>query len=785
MWNMKVSAMSSFFQNTLKEIGIKEEANQLPEELRSKTAAKTTDWRYFFPDERGNLCIRYFALPGGSMQFRKKGNKWPEPFIRTRFKPGQEPKSESGKPIKYISPKRSGQHPFITPKVHLAYGQKKKIKTLALVEGEKKAMAGDVQGMHIIGIPSIHGFYGEQKQNGLKALHPDVVEIIKACKVDRLIYLTDADTLSLNYEPNKEMTERPIAFRSAVRNFRQVAGYLLKEPSVALQSIHFMHIRSEYEDRAKGLDDLFQHYPDERNAILQDFRKRDKAKKYFQGIDISQGTEKLDKYFGLEGVARFYGTYKDYLGEEPFLYFNAKYIWNGEEPVFMHHGDVKKFLRIGPDWMKEIRQVNKHGDEESSLIKWNISEIERDYKRFKGFVDQIPKYDAFCNEPDWTENYKRVHNSCYNLANPLPHNPQYGHFDTIIRFLKHLFQGEGELSWNEDLETYDEKAITGDIFTVGMDWLNIIYRHPKQLVPVPILVSPENNTGKSTFLKFLQSLFGGNNVAILNNDQFKSNFNAHYITKFIIGIDESFLDVDKKAEKERLKQLVTADSMLLEHKGMDMKKFPYHGKVIMASNDADNVMKIEDNEDRWFVVRVPKIPTDQKDPDMEKKMLQEIQAFLAYLEDRNIHHPREDRLWFKPQHFITDQYKKIVQNTKSYLERMLDDFLIEQFQEYGMSVLKYDVKTLTRLINERGKWKINEPDLRSKLKKEYGMKPSEKPEHFQYPAGFQESMDSGDPTPMMQAKTGRYFTFEAKNFLDPEDMDRIYDRESDGKKMPF
>ena len=117
------------------------------------------------------------------------------------------------------------------------------------------------------------------------------------------------------------------------------------------------------------------------------------------------------------------------------------------------------------------------------------------------------------------------------------------------------------------------------------------------MLPVPILVSQENGTGKSTFLKWLQLLFGSN-MCILGNEQFKMKFNSHYISKFIIAVDEGFLEVDKKAEKERLKQLVTADSAYLESKGMDVRKINYYGKLIICSNDADRVMKIDEGESR-------------------------------------------------------------------------------------------------------------------------------------------------------------------------------------------
>jgi hypothetical protein len=171
-------------------------------------------------------------------------------------------------------------------------------------------------------------------------------------------------------------------------------------------------------------------------------------------------------------------------------------------------------------------------------------------------------------------------------------------------FLKHIFQGNWKVILDDQGRVEKENAVSGDPFTVALDYLTIQYRYPKHMLPVPILVSPENGTGKSTFLKWLQMIFG-TNMCILGNAQFQMKFNGHYITKYIISIDEGFLEVDKKAEKERLKQLVTADSAFVEFKGMNVRKINYYGKLIICSNDADRVMKIEDGESRWFVVKVP------------------------------------------------------------------------------------------------------------------------------------------------------------------------------------
>jgi hypothetical protein len=294
------------------------------------------------------------------------------------------------------------------------------------------------------------------------------------------------------------------------------------------------------------------------------------------------------------------------------------------------------------------------------------------------------------------------------------------------------------------------------------------------MLPVPILVSPENNTGKSTFLKWLQMLFG-TNMCILGNEQFKMKFNGHYITKFIIAIDEGFLEVDKKAEKERLKQLVTADSAFLENKGMNVRRINYYGKVIICSNDADRVMKIEDGESRWFVVRVPVIPPEKKDPDLELKLKAEAEAFIHFIYNRNIFHPRSDRLWFKSEWFITEQFKVIVETTKNRIDRVFEDWIREQFMLYRLPVLRYSMKYLTEVFNDpkTSKYKIDGIELKNYLVDRKGMTP-DVPQRFSIPIGYDvpEEASSLPPKIMYQSVLQRPYKFVAEEWIKPAEVEQ-------------
>lgn len=744
------------------------------------------DYRLLDADEQGNIVIHYFNLQGQPYRWKNEEKKWSKDFIRKRLRT---PKGD----MKYYQEPGSPQFPYFPKRIIEAYAKSKAfslssgegrgevnpghIHTLFLTEGEFKSIKAAQCGIDIVGLPSIHGFYnGDVKGR----LHEDIEDLIITCRVQKIVFLVDADLLTVKWAEGKDLAKRPNSFYGSVKAFRESLQLLLEDEKVELQYAYFMHIKTKYCNDAKGLDDLLVKYEAKTVEIVEDLYTLNFARKYFDGQiinDLSKDIQgRLYSYLGLFSEQDFYKTYGDFIGDREFRFKRRRYIYDREkkEVVFVKHEDAEKFMRIGPDWVKVISKFNKHGELEEELVPWKISEIQRDYaKKFPDFIDTILRYDDFCNEPAWNGTYQQSINNCFNVCRPLRWQARPGSIANTIGFLKHLFGGQANVVLNEAGYPEREDAILGDQFTVALDWLTILIKHPKQPLPVPCLVSPENGTGKSTFLKWLQMLFG-DNMCILGNAQFQMKFNMHYATKFIISIDEGFLEIDKKAEKERLKQLVTADSIYVEGKGMNARKINYYGKLIICSNDADRVMKIEEGESRWFVVRVPVIPKDKKDPDLEVKMKQEAEAMMHFLYNRSIFHPREDRLWFNPDHFITEQFKIIVETTKNRVDRVFEDWIQEQFLLYKLPVLRYSQKYLTEIFNDpkNSKYKIDSIEMKAYLERK-GLKP-EVPQRIKVPFGFDMPEDGSllQPKIIYREEMGRPYKFVAEAWLTAEQLEQ-------------
>jgi hypothetical protein len=818
MSSLQTIPNTNYLTERLQQLGITDQLNtyervweQASDEKGADGKITTTknvhkrEYKLFSADDEGNIVIQYFDLTGNPYRWKKEDTKQTRDYIRKRIR---DPKSD----YKYFQEKGSPQFPYFNPAIIKKYQANKHtqlptgeppetIETLYVVEGEFKSFKGYMCGLDIIGLPSIHGFYnGDVKGK----LHEDIQELIITCKVKKIVFLVDADLLTVTWAPDKDLHKRPASFYGSIKAFRESLQLLIENNTIALELPYFMHINTKYLNDAKGLDDLLCKYEAKQTEILNDLAQLNYSNKYFSGfplLDQSKDVQgRIGRYLGLTDEQEFYKTYQDFIGAREFKFKRRRYIYDNEkkEVVFVRHEDADKFMRIGPDWIKVVTKLNKYGEKEEEIVPWKISEIMRDYKKFPDFLEQILKYDDFCNEPNWNGKYQRVIEGCYNLCEPLRWSFKEGSITHSVKFLKHIFQGAGNVLLDDQGRFENEEAITGDQFTVALDYLSILLRHPKNMLPVPILVSPENGTGKSTMLKYLQLIFGSN-MCILGNEQFKMKFNGHYITKYVIAIDEGFLEVDKKAEKERLKQLVTADSVYLENKGMNVRKVNYYGKLWISSNDADRVMKIDDGESRWFVVRVPVIKPEDRDPDLEAKLKTEVESFLHFLHTRTIHHPRTDRLWFKPEWFITDQFKIIVETTKNRIDRVFEGWMREQFLSFKQPVLRYTATLLVKIFNDpkNSKYKIDELDLKTYLSGK-GLSPTKESQYHKSPMGFKETIyteGSGqepmDQTPQITwwSGTGRYYEFRAEKWITSEELTLMNDQpkpfKTSSEDVPF
>lgn len=800
---MPTQEVENYFNERLRKLGVTDDVNTITTPVYQsieggyEKTAETKQKKAFESNEKG-IQINYYLPNGNNITWKKGNNKWPQNFHRTRLAK-EETYEKEGKTLtkKYHQDKGSPLVPYLTPGVIHKYVNQEQIETLVLIEGEIKAFKSymvksadeQMKAVEFIGLPGIHGFYAGD-YNHKKEINEIIQQIILECRVRNIVMLLDADTLTLKWKEDKDLSVRTASFATAVKNFRNSLHLLLEDQSVDLSNVYFMHLKAKFTEEAKGIDDLLMQIPAKQKEIMDDLMSFHFAKTYFDGIILNDGqASTVDKHFGLLNKETFYTLYKEYIGSRPFIFKKIKYEWTGEELKYVKSAESDRFARIGINWVKRVVLPNHRGIPEERIEKWSVTEIKRDYPKYiaEQMVNRdIPRYDGFFSLPCWDQKeYKRTVYGCYNLMEPLHWDPKPGRVDVTLGFIKHLFQGEGKIWYDEQNKCYQEEAYKGDQFTVAMDYLTILHQHPTQKTFVPCLVSREQGTGKSTFLEWLCMVYTGNGT-VLNNEQFKKNFNAHWASKFIIGLDEGFLDVDKKSERERLKQMVTAKEIFLELKGIDVKPIPYFGHLIICSNDADNLMKMEEEDTRWFVVKVKK--SEVKDPNLDDKLKAEMPAWIDFINKRKIFHKKVDRLWFDPKDFETEQQRKIAQTTKARLDAVVENFIKDIFLTYKIEELRISRRTLLKKLNnpDTSKYRLDEKELKYWLEERKGMKyrPTGR---CKIPITITGYNDINEPIIAYEEENQRHYSFLPEAWLDEEEYREYKGRwqiDEDSKEPP-
>ncbi len=375
---------------------------------------------------------------------------------------------------------------------------------------------------------------------------------------------------------------------------------------------------------------------------------------------------------------------------------------------------ASNYKRIGTDYYLYHDIYTAKRNPVKVLKKWRKTTIKDDHG--PKVLEQIEKYYDFVLVPDNTVNFQRNIMGCYNIYEPMQHLPKEGDFKKVMTFLEHIF---------------------GSYLEIGLDYLTLLYTKPAENLPALCLVSKEQKTGKTTFLKWLQKIYGDNAV-ILGNEDFGSNFNTAWVSKLVIGIDESF--IEKRIIKEKIKRLVTDDSILVENKGVDKVRRNFIGKFVLLSNNEDNFIQMEKEDNRFFVLKIPTVRDEN--PNILDELTAEIPAFLHFLKTREMYHKKkESRLWFKPELYITDVFRRVVKNTKTVIEKSIIEYLAEladniRAVDDSMEVNSIDIvpariaEAIRPMATGINGLNIKIGDI---LKKEWDLSPTEKSERFSYP----------------------------------------------------
>ena len=359
------------------------------------------------------------------------------------------------------------------------------------------------------------------------------------------------------------------------------------------------------------------------------------------------------------------------------------------------------YIRVGTTYYKIIEKPLISGDTTSVLVRWNRETIISDHG--KAFLSSIPKHDGFCCIPEHLD-YQQIVRGFYNIYYEIPCHASSETEDLkskipfSLNFVAHIF---------------------GEQLEMGLDYLKILFQFPTQILPILCLVSKERATGKSTFIKWLKEIFGLN-MTYIKGDSFGSQFNSDWAAMLVVAIDEVFFD--KKEITERLKYLSTTNKDKLEAKGKDREEIDFFAKFILCSNNEENFIQIDENEIRFWILKINPINTENTE--FLDNLISEIPHFLRFLIERPFATEKKTRMWFSADEIRTKALQKLVFKNNNKLESKMIELLYEFFESNNneeINVVPQDILNMMNKMFRPTYWTRN--DIRNILKETWKLNP--------------------------------------------------------------
>jgi len=350
-------------------------------------------------------------------------------------------------------------------------------------------------------------------------------------------------------------------------------------------------------------------------------------------------------------------------------------------------GEKVPYVRVGYKFFKNVPKVDAFGITRMVTALWDKTTILDDYGR--PMLSKIAKLDDFTMEPN-NKKFQRIVGNNYNLYKPFEHTevPQskldLNSFPWSKKLLSHIFG-------SSDTE-----------FELGCRYMKVLYDHPRQMLPILVMTSIERQTGKTTFINWLSILFGGN-VVIVNPSNINSDFNSSYADKNIIAIEET--RIEKTSTLEKLKSLATAKLITVNAKHMNEYTLPFFGKLIITSNNEDKFSRVDEEEIRYWVRRIPSLKGDENHNVLED-VRDEAPQFLAFLSSLPDVDLSKHRMVFTPEEIHTEALDDTKKDSRSELYKEIESELDHHcMQNQSVREIVFAPKDLkTRWFERNNNW---------------------------------------------------------------------------------
>lgn len=280
-----------------------------------------------------DMLLHYVNLEGERLTYLNPFTQKLTPFVRIRFQHPELNLDKKGNPIKYKQPFKSGSHLWIPEFIRQCYTDKQQFKTLIITEGEKKADKLCLHGLFAVAIMGIHNLSFSE------VMSEQFIKLIKACGIEEVVFLLDADWQDLSDSESKAIESRPNTFFRAVQKFKNYFYHYNKD-GISLD-ISFAYIKSN-EAGNKGADDLLRNTLKDKEDVFRDdflasMADRKGKGEYVNCHRISTMTDyNLKKFWHLENRDAFFKFYyKELTERKRFKFGRQEWEYDGEDDFVM------------------------------------------------------------------------------------------------------------------------------------------------------------------------------------------------------------------------------------------------------------------------------------------------------------------------------------------------------------------------------------------------------------------------------------------------------------------
>ena len=162
-----------------------------------------------------------------------------------------------------------------------------------------------------------------------------------------------------------------------------------------------------------------------------------------------------------------------------------------------------------------------------------------------------------------------------------------------------------------------------EVYQYVIGWMAHAVQYPSQLPGTSLVMRGGMGVGKGVFATEFGSLFGHHYRKVSNAKHFLGNFNAHLASALVVYADEAFWAGDKSHEGA-IKDLITGETRILEHKGKDVFEIKNYTRLIVAGNE-EWLVPAGMRERRFLVL------------DISERRQQDIQYFSSIVDQMQRH----------------------------------------------------------------------------------------------------------------------------------------------------